>query len=445
MVNVNYFVRTTKTTGLVNINIRFNVGRKIIMTTSINKKIDLKDWDINNIKSIKDEFESIDREEEKRKLRKLKKHLRDLKAFIEDEYELINIELIQKNTSDRKKWLETVVDKFNYPENYKTKVITFQEYLKDYIKELETTKTSLKTNEKLKYRSRREYHHLLTSIENFAKEINIETSKINGFPNFDNINMEFYYNYVEYLRNLGLADNTIGKKIQTLKTVLHSATAENLNTNNNFTLKRFKTLSEDTINVYLNQNEVQQLYNHDFSKNTRLERVRDLFIVGCWTGIRFGDLTQLTPEKIDGKFISITQNKTGEDVVIPIHPSVKEILKKYDGVLPNKISNQKFNDYLKEACKIADIDSIVMKKEKNNNMKYDKKYYKYELVASHTARRTFCTNAYEMDIPTLTIMAISGHRTEKSFLKYLKMTSKTHAKKMLKVWEEKGINMRAVN
>ena len=113
----------------------------------------------------------------------------------------------------------------------------------------------------------------------------------------------------------------------------------------------------------------------DLSGNPSLDRVRDLFLVGCYTGLRFSDFSRLTPKNIADGFIEIEQSKTGDSVVIPVHSVIKKIIKKYNG-LPPTISNQKFNTYLKDICetvpslkghRIKDYN----KSRKENNCKYE--------------------------------------------------------------------------
>jgi len=139
----------------------------------------------------------------------------------------------------------------------------------------------------------------------------------------------------------------------------------------------------------------------------------------------------------------ITQLKTGNKVVIPIHPTVQRILDKYNGQLPRPISNQKTNDYLKEIGKIC---PELQTKESRTYTKAGKRiirnYDKWELVTTHTARRSFATNEYKAGMPTITIMAITGHKTEKAFMRYIKVTPDEHAKIMLKMWQERGEFMR---
>jgi hypothetical protein len=125
-------------------------------------------------------------------------------------------------------------------------------------------------------------------------------------------------------------------------------------------------------------------------------------------------------------------------VIIQVRKEVREILNKYNGKLPKQISNQKYNDYLKDAAALAKIDSIFIKTSSEKGFRIERKYKKCELISSHAARRSFCTNAYKDNIPTLSIMAISGHKTEKAFLKYIKVEPEEHAKKVLKMWQDNG-------
>lgn len=259
---------------------------------------------------------------------------------------------------------------------------------------------------------------------------------------FKNIDLEFYKDFTEFLqtrshnKGIGYSNNAIGKHIQTLKTVLNSATENGANEHNAYQSKKFKVLKEESDNVYLTENELKVLENLDLSKNQRLERVRDLFLIGCWTGLRFSDLSSLdTSKHVKDTFIEIEQAKTGGKVVIPLHPVVKAILSKYEKGLPPFISNQKYNDYVKEVCQLAGITEQAQKGITRGGLRVLKFCEKWELVSSHTARRTFATNAYKKGIPALTIRQITGHKTESAFLKYIKATPEEHAKIISMYWE----------
>jgi integrase len=179
-------------------------------------------------------------------------------------------------------------------------------------------------------------------------------------------------------------------------------------------------------------------------------------IISGWTGYviccllvviqacAFSDYSILKPEQIRDGFIETKQVKTGDSVVIPIHPTVEKILKKYGGKLPPSLSNQKTNDHLKELGKLLpSLQKTTTKTFTKGGVKVTETYHKWELVSSHTARRSFATNEYLAGMQTVTIMAITGHRSEKSFLGYIKLTPNEHAKLLKSHWDKRN-NLKAV-
>ncbi|MPN21796.1 hypothetical protein SDC9_169177 [bioreactor metagenome] len=165
----------------------------------------------------------------------------------------------------------------------------------------------------------------------------------------------------------------------------------------------------------------------------KLDKVRDLFIIGCYTGLRFSDLNQISPDNFinNNTQIKVKTEKTGEFVVIPLHKTVKEIVQKYDNSIPDVISNQKMNEYLKEVAKLAELNDRITISSTKGGTKQTEVFEKWELVTVHTARRSFATNMYLLDIPTISIMKITGHRTEKAFLLYIKISQEENANKLL--------------
>lgn len=240
------------------------------------------------------------------------------------------------------------------------------------------------------------------------------------------------YNLIEqlkrYLINAGLTTNTVNKTVSTFKTFLNEAKREGLN--------RF-TAYQDAVNapketsdaIYLTRDELEGLYLFQFSRGS-LDRVRDLFIIGAFTGLRYSDFIRIKPQHvrtIEGEqVIDIITQKTGKRVYIPLHPFVKATLEKYDYHLP-EITNQKMNEYLKEMGKEAGLDGDFTKGQTKGGRKVTKTYKKYQLITTHTARRSFATNAYKSGIPAPAIMKITGHTTESSFMKYLKISDEENA------------------
>ena len=259
---------------------------------------------------------------------------------------------------------------------------------------------------------------------------------------FDDVTPDLYNAIVKNLTSKGYKINGLGKYIQTLKALMNIAIDYDVTTNIKF--RKFAVLNEDVNDPYLNPKELHQLYNLDLSENKRFERVRDLFIVGCWTGLRFSDFTTLTSDNItEDQMLEVKAYKTNDWVMVPIHPTTKAIFEKYDFNFPKPISNQKFNEYLKDICKLARIDAAHTKKRTIGGIETDETAPKYEFISSHTARRSFATNLYNADFPTLDIMKITGHKTEKAFMRYIKITKKDAAQKLARRWahDEQTIKM----
>ena len=133
-------------------------------------------------------------------------------------------------------------------------------------------------------------------------------------------------------------------------------------------------------------------------------------------------MEKISQQEIGTCFISFRQQKTNTKVVIPVHPVAHKILERYGYAMPSAISSQKFNCCLKIVCLLAGIINMEPKTRTEGGVLKTTVSPKWMLVSSHTGRRSFCTNMYKRGLPTLTIMAISGHRTEKSFLRYIKVT-----------------------
>ncbi len=261
---------------------------------------------------------------------------------------------------------------------------------------------------------------------------------------YEDITLEFYNDFISYLNGKGFSVNTVGDNIKKLKAVMAAAMELGYHKNNAFQGKYFNKPSEEADNIYLSLKELKEVESVDLATKPYLDRVRDLFLVGCYTGLRFSDFSRLTNKNIAEEFITIKQSKTGEDVVIPVHSVIKMIIKKYNG-LPPTISNQKFNNYLKEVCQeIPCLQTIESKTSTKAGKKITINMKKWEMVSSHTARRSFATNEYLKGTPSLTIMAVTGHKTEKAFLKYIKVTPKEHAERMKVLWKKRESKLIAI-
>ncbi|MEI6764883.1 MAG: site-specific integrase [Bacteroidota bacterium] len=409
----------------INLVIRWNNKRLVFPT---NERINPKFWNLKT-QSVKEKAQIPEFPEFNTRLDRIKSRAKDLfRRFQNDNDQR------QPSFDELREILYTGFSDKNTPQ----KINLFQ-FFDQFINESKN-KVNEKTGKMFSSATIQTYQNAKTVLQAYqtAKRIKI---------NFNSIDLDFYIDFTEYLtKEKRYSTNTIGKHIKILKTVLNEATERGINESIAFKSKRFRVITEKTESVYLSERELQELYNLDLSDDTKLERVRDLFIVGCWTGLRFSDFSKIQPENIiknkDGEFLEIETQKTREPVVIPIHWTVKEILNKYNGTtqnsLPRALSNQKMNAYLKKIGETKEImQELTTHTKTKGGMNVSKMVKKYELITTHTARRSFSTNAYLDGVPIITIMKITGHKTEKAFMRYIKITPNEHAKILQLHWQRK--------
>ena len=317
--------------------------------------------------------------------------------------------------------LKRKVDKIN-------NVIRSEFTLQGFIEHFINTRTSVSPGTIKSYKTTREV------LKRFAK------SK-NRTVDFDSINMNFYDDFRAYLaKSLEYSDNTVGKHIKNLKVFMNEASERGIHNNMEFLKKGFKVPKEDIDNIYLTEEEISILYHLDLSKDEKLDQARDLFIVGCYTGLRFSDFTQLKRENIRNGMISLRTQKTGELVAIPVHPIIEDIIQKYKrqyaSGFPPALDNYLMNRYLKTIGKMAGFTEVHTIKKTRGGKKVEDTFKKFELMTTHTARRSFATNLFLQEFPAISIMKITGHRSEKNFMNYIKMTPHQNAEKLRKHWEK---------
>lgn len=251
----------------------------------------------------------------------------------------------------------------------------------------------------------------------------------------------FKQEFVAYGMRNNYAKNTIQKDFTFIKTYCKYARYLGLEVHPQIDL--VKVAKEKISSIYLSFDELKAIINLDSSiLNDKLENVRDWLIISCYTGQRVSDFMRFHSSMLyenNGSFIAFKQVKTQKDMLIPLLPDVKNIIDARDGEFPKPISAQKYNTYVKELCMIAGLHQKV-NGAKTINLGLEKKpqyrkvkgvYRKWELVTSHIGRRSFATNFYGK-IPTVHLMHITGHSTEKMFLSYIGKGSSEIAKESLK-------------
>ncbi|QLH52845.1 MAG: hypothetical protein CH6_0227 [Candidatus Kapaibacterium sp.] len=271
------------------------------------------------------------------------------------------------------------------------------------------------------------------------KKFKIIRKYLNDFDpelSFNDINASFYDRFLAYLFSKGLSDNTAYKYIKILKTFLNWAVSRGYTDNTAY--KSFKAKVQKADIITLSEDELMRLYTLKLD-NKRLERIRDVFCFGCFTGQRFSDIVNLKKNDIKDNTWYLRVVKTKELNLIPLNDFALSILEKYKDLpglkaLPS-ISNQKMNAYLKELCQLAGIDEMVTLTRYQGSKKIEISQPKYNLVSSHTARRTFVTLSLQKGMRPEVVMQITGHKDLKSFSRYIEITTRVKAQEMRKIWK----------
>jgi site-specific recombinase XerD len=278
------------------------------------------------------------------------------------------------------------------------------------------------------------YNGTLQRIKDFEKE--------KKFPiDFETISFEFYEKFQNYLINdKSLVNNSVGKHIKTIKSFMNFAVDQGFNTKN-FDYKKFKVTKEECDVIYLTEDELLTLDSNEI-KSIPLRNVRDNFCFACFTGLRFSDLSKLKPDNIKGDFIHLRTTKTKEILKIPLNEYAKEILDRCSNrgeenkFLPPLPSNQKTNDNLKTIAKDAGITEKITVIKYSGSQKIETEIPKFDLVTTHTARRTFVTLALEKGMRPEMVMKITGHKDYKTFKQYIKLTDLVISNEMNKLWNK---------
>lgn len=274
----------------------------------------------------------------------------------------------------------------------------------------------------------------LKKYKNTFKHLRAFYAKSLVNPTFKSLNIDICLQFERFLiappNNLN--PNTVGTVIKVFKHWLSEAHQRGYFDNYPQIARKLKVKNNKSDNIYLTLNELDKIAAVDLTGKIGLDNARDLFLIGCFTGLRFSDFTQLTAANISGGLIRITQTKTKGVVYIPLHPVVEGILQKNGGNPPRLITNQTLNLHLKELGKLASLNEPTAVTVFVGNMVTTQTRPKFELIKTHTARRSFATNTYLQGLDITTISQILGHSTVTQTQTYLKISKEETAKRAAK-------------
>lgn len=343
----------------------------------------------------------------------------------------------------------------------KSSHVTLIEWIEEYVRQCES-------GERLKRKSAQAITPgTIKSYRGTLEQLKAYQEKRHKVMDFDDVTLDFYDDWRRFFlektdkhgNKRPYSPNTIGRHVKNLKIFLYAAKDMKLTTNTEFESSRFSADSQDVENVYLTDERVQQLYEVDFEDDKTIERLmalapndeersvmkgqitrrtpkilneaKDIFVVGCLTGQRVSDYKRINEtmyKKLsDGnEYIYLQQEKTAKWIYIPLDIRVRAILNKYGGKLPY-IYDQDLNERIKVIGRLMGWRENAGIKELHGMMQVPTQKKFYECIKTHTARRTFATNAYKHKISLSSIMIITGHSSEKMLRKYLKLDNEERA------------------
>ncbi len=409
MATVNFLFRSTRSQAPLNVRLLFrhNFNDKVI-GGKIKLEVSKDYWENFHFKKRIKDVEIKNRQAE------ITSRLSEIENHILAAYNSTNPARIDKQ------WLNSIIESFYTPQGKKDIPIDFLSYIDFYL----------------------DYRKNEMSDSN-RKKVNILKNKMLRLENeykikilISEINEDFKKIYVDYSNMKKYSQNTQQRELVLIKTICFHARHHGLKTH--YQLDGLRLQREVSNHIYLNRSELEKIkmmeLPHDY-----LENVRDWLLISCFTGQRVSDFMRFTPGMIrneDNKWVlEFRQRKTKKLMTIPVSKELREVLKKRNGNFPRPISDQRYNEYIKEVCQLAGINEKVTGKRRKSiapiGRESDKNDYrdivgtfeKWELVTSHIGRRSFATNYYG-EVPTTYLINITGHGSEKMFLNYIKKSNK---------------------
>lgn len=278
--------------------------------------------------------------------------------------------------------------------------------------------------------------HLLAFEQFRKKPITFDCLDINFYEEFVNF---LIYDYVLARRKkriVGLKTNTVGKTIKQFKTFLKDRIKKKIIAA--FDMDDWIVLEVEVDAVYVSVEEIKSIISTDVSEYPHLQDYKNDMILGCLTGLRFSDFSKIQQDDLREGMLFKKQQKSDHWVVIPLRKEARQILENRSFENFKPATNQEFNRHIKTLSKLAGIAEMVTHSYKKGNKLITETKPKFDWITSHTCRRSFCTNEFLAGTPVALIMKISGHKSERDFFKYIRISPEEAAYKMQDIWKERG-------
>ena len=383
----------------------------------------------------------------------------DLFAFSDDEWDF-SCETFRDNPEANEKLLElksTLLKRYN--RDFTKGVLINKSWLQEIVKEVfdrPTNEVALINNDKDIYIVDFSNYWLKTFADSWKTSPKETMSKLvkSQYQKFVDIFSDFQdqkkvrytlhsltqddvYEFSNWLEEDDYNSATIERNIGRLKFFLNRASEMSLKVSQVRNQRIYiDKESSEVESVYLNEEEIQKIYNLDLSHDFELDNARDNLIISCFSGLRVSDLmTGLNTDNIKEGFISVKTKKTKTFVTIPVHKMVESILRKRFGQLPKKTNTFEYNRLIRIVAQLAEIDNQILAKIWNPSKKRKEVRYckKYECISSHTARRSFASNLYGK-VPNEVIQSVAGWSSSEMLAYYNKTSKKEYAQQLKEFW-----------
>ena len=429
-IRYHFYLKDINSKAPTPINCALNKGnfRKKI---AIGETILPKWWDIENERAIEDNRQKKAEKALSKRVNRSLSHIRERLDEVIGEY--IGLDKLSPNHTDGDDYIQEVFEKAksiingNAEEEQKKDKASRQtptEFFQIFIDKWSKTPNP-RTGIIPKKETIVNYKNTLRRYKEFIHDNNLKDT----FAIFDE---DFQAKFDDYLINeQELTMNSIAGSHSQLKTMLRVAFDRGLLKNTSF--KKWTSKSVKFTKIYLTDAELTKLHNlkltnkikkdKKIGKESHIEESKDLFIISARTGLRYSDLTHLdtaTWNMEEGKeSLTILIKKTNGRLTIPLHTNVIEIYNKYGGNLPKVVDKSKYNLHIRKCAEIAEINENIESFTWVKGRPQIKNFKKYQLISSHTGRRSFATNLYLVCKSASYTMSLTGHTSEENFRRYI--------------------------
>ena len=455
MATIHYYIRTSKKGVETSVYAQIFCSAKekserTLIQVNTGIKVPSSRWD----KKLESVSTNMAGEEEETRIEAINDRLKGLKSHL-----FADIEKSDRITMD---FIKNSIEE--HSNNYVNKL---PEAPQDIIKYMEWLMAAMRDGQRL-FNGRR---YIKDTVKQYGTSLGVMKRFMRHYK--DNTGMGLVWNsfakrdvadmFMNFLNECGYMVKTRNKLVSRWQTILNMAKEDGLHNHDgaNLLFQVPERTKDEKVKVYLTDEEIQALYDMKLEPGSTYDKVRDIFLTGCYTGQRISDYSRIsqdnfTTTKLGTKVVHLYQKKTGKEIFVPIlNGNLLSIMEKYDGY-PPKIVDQVLNRYIKEILEILSdaVPSLqeyyptllTMKErqaEKDGKIEYERDEQgnvirpKYELVSSHTARRSCLTNLYKTHkFSDRLLMSVSGHKSRETFYKYILVSGEDVAEEMAQKLEE---------